>query len=282
MGRVQGKVAVITGAARGQGRNHAVRLAEEGADIIAIDLCEDIDAATYALAGPEDLEETVRLVEKTGRRAVARRVDVRDAVALKKAIDEGVAELGGRLDVVIPNAGILPLGQAPVDSYTTTLDIDLVGVLNTVHAALPHVGEGGSVILVGSVMAFTPYGPEDAIAGPGMGAYKFAKHTIVDYVTSLAAQLGPSGRRVNAVHPTNVDTPLLLNDTVYRTFRPDLENPTQEDALPVFASIQSMPVPFVDVNDVSSAVVFLASDESRYVTGTNIRIDGGALVKQGR
>ncbi|MFI6149221.1 mycofactocin-coupled SDR family oxidoreductase [Streptomyces sp. NPDC051109] len=282
MGRVEHKVVVITGAARGQGRSHAVRLAEEGADIIAIDLCEDVDVATYALATPEELDETVKLVEKTGRRAVAKRVDVRDAVALRKAIDEGVAELGGRLDAVIPNAGILPLGQGPVDGYTTTLDINLVGVFNTVHAALPHIGEGGSVILVGSVMAFTPYGPEDAIAGPGMGAYKFAKHTIVDYVTSLAAQLGPSGRRVNAVHPTNVDTPLLLNDTVYRTFRPDLESPTQEDALPVFASIQSMPVPYVSADDVSNAVVYLVSDESRYVTGTNIRIDGGALVKQGR
>ncbi|MEW1864572.1 mycofactocin-coupled SDR family oxidoreductase [Streptomyces sp. NBC_00669] len=282
MGRVEGKVAVVTGAARGQGRSHAVRLAEEGADIIAIDACEDNDAATYPMATQADLDETARLVEKAGRRVFARRADVRDAAALRAAIDAGVAELG-RLDVVVPNAGILPMGaQLPVGSFTGTIDVNLVGSINTVHAALPHLGEGGSIILVGSIMGFLPPGPEDAMAGPGMGGYKFAKHVMVDYANALANQLAASGRRVNAVHPTNVDTSMLLNDAVYQAFRPDMENPGRADAEPIFTTIQAMPVPYVHAEDVSNAVVYLASDESRYVTGLHLRIDAGALVKQGR
>ncbi|MFI8952042.1 mycofactocin-coupled SDR family oxidoreductase [Streptomyces sp. NPDC053750] len=281
MGRVAGKVALITGAGRGQGRSHAVRLAEEGADIIAVDLCEDIESAPYPMAGPGDLEETARLVEKTGRRVVARRADVRDRDALKAAIDEGVAELG-RLDVVVPNAGILPIGAGrPIDAFTDTVDINLSGVVNTVHFALPHLGEGASIVVIGSMTGLQPGHGDVSPAGPGFAGYRFAKHTLVEYVNTLSQLVAGSGQRVNAVHPTNVDTDMLLNDAVYRTFRPDLEEPTREDVDPVFTGLQSMPIPFVNPIDVSHAVVYLASDESRYVTGLHLKVDAGATVKQG-
>ncbi|MER6570172.1 mycofactocin-coupled SDR family oxidoreductase [Streptomyces sp. NPDC001093] len=281
MGRVAGKVAVITGAGRGQGRSHAVRLAEEGADIIALDLCEDIPVAEYPMAGADDLDETARLVEKAGRRVVARRVDVRDRDALKAAVDEGVAQLG-RLDVVIPNAGILPIGAGrPIGAFTDTVDINLNGVINTVHAALPHLGEGASIIVIGSVTGLQPGHGDVSPAGPGFAGYRFAKHTLVEYVNTLAQLLAGTGQRVNAVHPTNVDTHMLLNDAMYKTFRPDLEQPTREDVDPIFTGIQSMPIPFVNPIDVSHAVVYLASDESRYVTGLHLKVDGGATVKQG-
>ncbi|MFD3746413.1 mycofactocin-coupled SDR family oxidoreductase [Nocardia sp. NPDC058633] len=281
MGRVAGKVAVITGAGRGQGRSHAVRLAEEGADIIAIDLCEDIASVAYPMAGADDLAETARLVEKTGRRIVTRRADVRDRDALKAAIDEGVAELG-RLDVVIPNAGILPIGAGrPIGAFVDTVDINLGGVVNTVHAALPHLGEGASIIIIGSMTALQPGHGDVSPAGPGFAAYRFAKHTLVEYVNTLAQLVSSAGQRVNAVHPTNVDTHMLLNDSVYKTFRPDLEEPTQADVDPIFTGIQSMPIPYVNPIDVSHAVVYLASDESRYVTGLHLKVDAGAAVKQG-
>ncbi|MFI9024323.1 mycofactocin-coupled SDR family oxidoreductase [Streptomyces sp. NPDC053560] len=281
MGRVSGKVAVITGAARGQGRSHAVRLAEEGADIIAIDLCEDISVVEYPMADGAELAETAALVEKAGRRAVTKVADVRDRDALRAAIDEGVAELG-RLDIVVPNAGILPIGaERPIEAFTATADINLGGVLNTVHAAIPHLSEGGSIIVIGSMTGLQPGHADVSPAGPGFAGYRFAKHTLVEYVNTLSQLLAPAGTRVNAVHPTNVDTHMLLNDAVYRTFRPDLESPSREDVDPVFTGIQSMRIPFVNASDVSHAVVYLASDESRYVTGLHLKVDAGATVKQG-
>lgn len=281
MGRVTDKVAVVTGAARGQGRSHAVRLAEEGADIIAIDICAPVSICEYDMAGPDDLQETARLVEKTGRRVITQIVDVRDREALRTAIDESVAQLG-RLDIVIPNAGVLPIGHGrPLEAFTATADINLGGVLNTVHAALPHLSEGGSIVVIGSITGLTPGHKDAGLAGPGFAAYVFAKHTLVEYVNTLSQLLAPTGTRVNAVHPTNVDTAMVLNDAVYRAFLPENEAPTLEDAKGVLSSIQAMPVPWVNVGDVSNAIVYLASDESRYVTGLHLKIDAGALVKQG-
>lgn len=283
MGRVEGKVVVITGAARGQGRSHAVRLAEEGADIIAIDIGEDIEVVEYPLGTVEELAETARLVEKTGRRIVTKVADIRDRAALRKAIDEGVAELG-RLDVVVANAAIGPVGAGrPLTAFAEAVDVNLSGTLNTVHAALPHLQEGASVILIGSAAAyFASYGGDPGGMGPGGIGYAFTKQMLGHYVNWFAPFLAPQGLRINVVHPTNVNTPMLHNEAMYKVFRPDLEHPAQQDAEPGFAMVQAQPIPYVEPIDVSHAVTYLASDESRFVTGTQLRVDGGAVVKNGK
>ncbi|MGV9313891.1 mycofactocin-coupled SDR family oxidoreductase [Streptomyces sp. NPDC003691] len=280
MGRVENKVAVITGAARGQGRSHAVELARQGADIVAVDLCKEIANAGYAMASNEDLDETARRVRETGRRAVVKYADVRDYAAIRSAVAEGVAELDGGLDVLIPNAGILPMGEdVTVDGFAASIDVNLVGVLNTVHAALPYLRDGASVILSGSIASLVPSVGEEEIAGAGYVGYRFGKQVLVEYMKELTLQLAPRGIRVNSVHPTTVDTDMARNEAMFRTYRPDLENPTVEDIAPILATIQAMPITHVSTSDVSHAVVYLASDESRYVTGTQLRIDGGAIAK---
>jgi SDR family mycofactocin-dependent oxidoreductase len=282
MGRVDGKVAFITGAARGQGRSHAVHLAEEGADIIAVDICEDIASNDYPLARPEDLDDTARLVEKTGRRIVPVQADVRDRRALAEAVGTGISELG-KLDVVVANAGICPLGEGqPVDAFVDAVDVDLVGVINTVHVALPHLGEGASIIMTGSVAgllssASSGSGPQ----GLGGAGYNLAKRVIVEYSTTLAVKLAPKSIRVNAIHPTNCNTEMLQSEPMYKTFRPDLANPTVEEAEVGFRSMQAMPIPWVEPSDISYAVLYLASDESRYVTGMQLKVDGGATIQRG-
>jgi SDR family mycofactocin-dependent oxidoreductase len=282
MGRVEDKVVFITGAARGQGRSHAVHLAEEGADIIAVDICEDIVSNEYPLARPEDLDETARLVEKTGRRIVPIQADVRDRAALSASLGRGVAELG-KLDVVVANAGICPLGEAlPVEAFVDAVDVDLVGVINTVHVCLPHLREGASIIMTGSVAgllssASSGSGPQ----GLGGAGYNLAKRVIVEYSTTLAVKLAPKAIRVNAVHPTNCNTDMLQSEPMYKTFRPDLADPTVEEAEVGFRSMQAMPIPWVEPADISYAVVYLASDESRYVTGMQLRVDGGATIQRG-
>jgi SDR family mycofactocin-dependent oxidoreductase len=280
MGRVQGKVAFVTGAARGQGRSHAVHLAEEGADVIAVDICEDIDSNGYPLSRPEDLEETARLVEKTGRGIVTVQADVRERGSLAAALRTGLDQFG-KLDVVVANASICPLGEGlPVEAWIDAVDVDLLGVINTVHVALPHLGEGSSIIMTGSAAgllssAASGSGPQ----GLGGAGYNLAKRVIVEYSTTLAVKLAPKSIRINAVHPTNCNTNMLQSEPMYKTFRPDLANPTVEEALAGFQSFQAMPVPWVEPSDVSYAVVYLASDESRYVTGLQLPVDAGATVK---
>ncbi|NGO68695.1 mycofactocin-coupled SDR family oxidoreductase [Streptomyces boncukensis] len=279
MNRVMDKVVAITGAARGLGRSHAVRLAEEGADIIALDVCADATTPQYAGATPSDLGETARLVEKTGRRAVTRQVDVRDRAALDAALDEAVTELG-RLDVLVVNAGINPVGpDRPISAFAETIDINLVGAINTVHSALPHLGDGSSVIVTGSAAGLMPRYDGANGVGPGAAAYAYSKHALAEYAERLAVRLAPSGTRVNVVHPTNAPTDLIKNPAAYRTFRPDLENPTAEDVEMVYANMHGMPIAYLDEADVSHAVVYLASDESRYVTGAQLRIDAGLIGK---
>ena len=280
MGRVQGKVAFITGAARGQGRSHAVRLAEEGADIIAVDLCHDIESIKYSLAGPDDLKETVRLVEGLDRRIVAVQADVRERAQLREALESGLAELG-RLDIVVAQAGIAAMkGEPPLQAWTDVLDTNLLGTINAIHVALPHLGEGASVIATGSTAAYLNALPMQQVGtDPGGVGYMVAKRLLSQYVHDLARELAPRKIRANVIHPTNVGTDMLFSEPMYRSFRPDLENPTRQDAELAFGVQQAMPVPYIEAVDISNAVLFLASDEARYITGMQLRVDAGGYLK---
>lgn len=276
MGRVSGKVAFITGAARGQGRAHAVRLAEEGADIIAVDLCEDVPEMAYPGGTEEDLAKTGRLVEKAGRRVVTRKADVRSLDQLQSAVDAGVAELG-RLDVVVANAGVLtavgPFDQMSEAAFMDTIDINLTGAWRTVRVAMPHLrasGGTGSIILTSSSAGLR--------ASRQTSHYVASKTGLVGLMKAMALELGPEMIRVNSVHPTQVDTPMIHNEFMYRRARPDLENPGRDDLAAASLSRMAMPVPWVDPVEISHAVVFLASEESRYVTGLAMTVDAGISI----
>jgi SDR family mycofactocin-dependent oxidoreductase len=276
-GRVAGKVAFITGGARGQGRSHAVRLAQEGADIIAIDICGPIDNMAYPHSTPDDLAETADLVKAQDRRIVTAQVDVRDFDALKAAVDGGVEQLG-RLDIIVANAGIGTFGnklhKIREETWQDMIDVNLSGVWKTVKAGVPHLikgGRGGSIVMTGSV------GSHKALAYTGH--YIAAKHGVIGLMRSFAVELGQHLIRVNSVHPSQVNTPMTMNDVTYKLFRPDLENPGPEDFAPFSQMTHTLPVPWVEAGDVSNAVLFLASDESRYVTGVSLPVDAGALLK---
>jgi SDR family mycofactocin-dependent oxidoreductase len=278
-GRVQDKVALITGAARGQGRAHAVRLAGEGAHIVAIDLCDQIESNPYPLATDEDLAETGRLVESAGRSCVAVKADVREPEQLRAAVKQGLDRLG-RLDIVVANAGILPSGpDKGAMAFVDAVQVDFVGVLNTIEATLPNLPDGASIIVTGSTAALMPNTTDNPAMGPGGAGYGFAKQALVPLVEQLALHLSSRFIRVNAVHPTNCNTHLLHHDNLYQLFRPDLEHPTREDVEPAFTAFQAMPIPYVEPEDIANLVVFLASDESRYITGHQIRVDAGSLLK---
>ncbi|HEY5853383.1 MAG TPA: mycofactocin-coupled SDR family oxidoreductase [Aldersonia sp.] len=280
MGRVEGKVAFVTGAARGQGRSHAIRLAEEGADIIAIDLCENIESIGYPMAPPEDLDETARLIEKLDRRVVTVQADVRESAQMRDAVERGIAELG-RLDIVIAQAGVAGMkGEPAVQAWCDVVNTNLVGTINAVQAALPHLGSGASIVATGSTAALMDLSKVD-VPGKDLGgvAYVFSKRALSQYIHQLATHLAPRGIRANVVHPTNCDTDMLQSEPMYRSFRPDLEAPTRQDAEPAFYVQQAMPVPFVEPIDISNAVLFLASEEARYVTGMQLRIDAGGYLK---
>jgi SDR family mycofactocin-dependent oxidoreductase len=280
MGRVQDKVAFITGAARGQGRSHAVRLAEEGADIIAVDVCQDIASIKYPLAGPDDLKETVRLVEGLDRRIVAVRADVRERTQLQEALESGLAELG-RVDIVVAQAGIAAMkGEPPLQAWTDVIDTNLLGTINAIQVALPHLDEGASVIATGSTAAYVNALPMMELGtDPGGIGYMVAKKMLAQYMHELARNLAPRKIRANVVHPTNVATDMLFSEPMYQSFRPDLEHPTRQDAELAFGVQQGMPIPYVEPIDISNAVLFLASDESRYVTGMQLRVDAGGYLK---
>src|SRR5215212_5453913 len=276
-GRVDGKVAFITGAARGQGRSHAVRLAEEGADIIAVDICRGFDDSTAPAATPEDLAETADMVKNLGRRIVTEEVDVRDFDALKAAVDSGVEHLGG-LDIVVANAGIgtrgVKLHKMREDIFDETIDVNLGGVWKTVKAAVPHLlagGRGGSIVITSSVGGTKAY--------PQVGHYIAAKHGVVGLMRTFAVELGQHSIRVNSVHPTNVNTPLFMNEGTMKLFRPDLESPGPDDLAVAARFMHVLPTGWVEPVDISNAVLFLASDESRFVTGLTMTIDAGSMLK---
>ena len=272
MGRVEGKVAFITGAARGQGRSHAVRLAEEGADIIAVDICRQVETVPYPTATSEDLAETVRQVEALDRRIIATEADVRDLAALQAAVDDGVAQLG-RLDIVLANAGIsTPASTLEMDeeTWSTMIDVNLTGQWKTIKAAVPHVvagGRGGSVVITSSLAAI--------YANPNTAHYSAAKAGLVIFAKVLAKELAPHSIRVNTLHPTTVATDMILNEPTYRLFRPDLENPTRADFEEAALTLNKLPVPAIEAVDISNAVLHLVSDEGRYVTGTTHVVDAG-------
>ncbi|MGC5627587.1 mycofactocin-coupled SDR family oxidoreductase [Georgenia sp. Z1344] len=276
-GRVAGKVAFISGGARGQGRSHAVRLAEEGADIITFDIAEDVPNVPYAGATEQDLAETVRQVEALDRRIIARKVDVRDAEAVKALADEGVAELGS-IDIVSGNAGIIsglaPAHELPVEVWKDMIDINLSGVWNTCRAAIPHMKagrRGGSIVLTSSAAGLMPYA--------NSAHYVAAKHGVVGLMRSLALELGPDNIRVNSIHPTQVDTPMIQNDATWKLFLPAEEHPTREQFGEVSKGMQVLPTPWVDARDISNALLFLASDEARFITGVPLPVDAGTLIK---
>ncbi len=279
MGRVDGKVVLITGVARGQGRAHALRLAEEGADIVGVDVLEDFATNDYAMSTQADLDETVRLVEKLDRRIVVRKADVRDLQSLKTAVDGAVAELGGRLDAVIAQAGICPLANSDAQAFLDAVTVDFNGVVNAVDAALPHLVDGGSVIATGSVAGLITGATDNPKTGAGGLGYSFAKRSVAAFVNDLAIALAPRMIRANAIHPTNCNTNMLNSDIMYRQFRPDLENPTREDALVAFPAMNAMPVGYVEPEDIAAMGLFLVSDESRYVTGMQMRVDAGAYIR---
>ncbi len=280
MGRVAGKVAFITGAARGQGRSHAVRLAEEGADIIAVDICRDIDTIKYSLSRREDLEETARLVRKAGQKALAVEADVRDAEQMRIAVSDGLAEFG-KIDIVVAQAGIAGMQGEPKDlAWIDVINTNLVGTINAIQAALPHLKAGASIIATGSTAGLMQTKALDNPGtDPGGVAYPVSKRLLSQYVHELAAQFGHRMIRANVIHPTNCNTPMLHSEPMYKAFRPDLEHPTREEAEVAFPVQQVMPVPYVEPEDISEMVVFLASDASRYVSGMQMRVDAGGYLR---
>jgi SDR family mycofactocin-dependent oxidoreductase len=277
MGRLDGKVALISGVARGQGRSHAIRLAEEGADIIGFDVLEPIAGAPYGPATEEDLAETVKAVEALDRRIIAKKADVRKWEQVKAVTDEGVAEFG-RLDIVLGNAGIFTSPNTAEnitdEEFVDMVEVNLTGVWRTVKAAIPHMkaaGNGGSIVLTSSTAGLNGF--------PNFAHYVSAKHGVVGLMRTLALELGPEMIRVNSVHPTGVATDMILNDGMYKLFRPDLENPGLEDFKPVMQSMNLLPTVWLEPVDISNAIVFLCSDEARYITGVTLPVDAGQTVK---
>ena len=285
-GRMDGKVTLITGAGRGQGRAHAVKQGSEGSKIIAIDICEDIESNPYPMSSWDDLQETKALVEKAGSECLTIKADVRQRDQLVAAAAEGVAKFG-RLTTLCANAGILPMAMGdpnPLD-FQDAVDVDLIGVMNALTACVPHIipaGREGSIIITGSTAAMLPntVGNDPTMTmGPGGAGYGWAKMCLMTYTEQMAMHLSGYGVRVNCIHPTNVNTHLLHNDGLYGLFRPDLETVTREDFEPASTYFQALPIPWLEPEDVADLVCFLASDESKNITGDNIRIDAGSFIK---
>ncbi|MCU1524441.1 MAG: 3-ketoacyl-ACP reductase [Microbacteriaceae bacterium] len=277
MGRLDGKVAFITGAARGQGRSHALRLAQEGADIIAIDIAAQMGSVPYDMATPADLAETVRQIEALDRRIIATQADVRDYDAVKSALDDGVAQLG-KLDIVSANAGIFSFGtmeELTDVEWDELQDVNLKGVWHTAKAAIPHLraNGGGSMILTSSSAGVK--------AVPNIGHYVAAKHGVIGLMKTLALELANDMIRVNTVNPTSVNTDMIQNAATYELFAPDLPvaERTKEVIGERFKTMNALPIPWVEAVDISNAVLFLASDEARYITGVVFPVDAGQLVK---
>jgi SDR family mycofactocin-dependent oxidoreductase len=273
MGLLDGKVAFISGGARGQGRSHALRLAEEGADIITFDICEQLSSMAYAGATEDDLAETVKLVEERDRRIVARKADVRDQGAVQAVLDEGVAEFN-RVDIVLANAGIMGvIGDVSqsIAAWHEAIDVMLTGVLHTCEAAIPRLieqGEGGSIVITSSLAGLRAPMRTLDMKSLGMLGYFAAKHGVVGLMRAYANALGPYSVRVNTVHPTGVNTPMIAN--------PEFMALAQEQPEWMEAMRNALPVPMIEAEDVSNAIIYLCSDAGRYITGVTMPVDAGA------
>lgn len=273
--RFEDQVVLVTGAARGQGRATAEAFAREGADIIAVDICAPI-AADSPPSNPDDFAATIAAVEGHGRRILARSGDVRDLAGLETIVSDGVAAFG-RLDVVSANAGISGMGrsdQLEEAQWDTMIAVNLSGVWRTCRAAIPHMvrgRRGGAIVLTASAAGLK--------ALPYVSHYSAAKHGVVGLMRSLAAELGPRSIRVNAVCSTTVRTPLIEHEGHYRLFRPDLDHPSAADVAEAASKINVLPVPWIEVEDVANAVLWLSSTEARYVTGVALPVDAGFLIK---
>lgn len=276
MGRLDGKIALVTGAGRGMGRAHCVRLASDGADVVALDRCAPVDSVPYAMATTDDLDETARLVTGLGRRVLATVADVRDQAALDGVVAEAVATLGG-LDLVVANAGVSAVGRAwefTEEQWRDVVDINLTGVWHTAKAVIPTMiaqRRGGSIVLVSSTGGLRGL--------PHTGPYTASKHAVIGLMRTLALELGRYDIRVNAVSPTTVDTPLALNETMFKLFRPDLESPGRADMAQAAPVLNVLPVAWLEPSDVANAVAWLCSDEARYLTGVALPVDAGATIK---
>lgn len=277
MGKLDGKVAFVTGAARGQGRSHAIRLAEEGADIVAVDICRAIETVPYEGATADELAETAALVEQLDRRIITAEVDIRSSEQLDAAVAKAKEALG-HIDILVANAGIWSLSQQSWllddESWQTMIDINLTGQWRTTKAVVPTMieqGTGGAITITSSSIGLK--------ATQGNVHYTSAKHGVIGLVRTLAHELGEYGIRVNAVCPTSVDTTMLTNDAIYDLFRPDLDHPTYADAEEALKGLNIMPVALLAPRDVSNAIAWLVSDEARYVTGIALPVDAGSTAK---
>lgn len=276
MGKLENKVAFITGAARGQGRSHAVRFAEEGADIIAVDVCHQFDCVEYPMATPDDLDETVKLVEKYQRNIVAHQVDVRDRSALEKAFSDGLSKLG-HVDIVVANAGIMPVTGSQsrrVDAWHDAIDVMLTGVYHTVEVAVPAMvsaDKGGAIVITSSTAGLKGLSKGLGPTSPGLLGYTASKHGVVGLMRAYANALAPHRIRVNTVHPTGVNTPMVVNEAFGRFIAefPEMASSMQNP----------MPVELVEPVDISNAMVWLCSDDARYVTGVTLPVDAGFTVR---
>jgi len=270
MGSLDGKVAFVTGAARGQGRAHAMKLASEGADVIAVDLCDQIASVPYPMATADDLAATVKLVEDAGGRIVARHADVRDLPALKSALQAGIDEFG-RLDIVVANAGIAPM-QAGEDGWRDVIDVNLTGAHHTVEAAKQTMidqGDGGAIVLISSAAGLAGIGSPDA----GAIGYTAAKHGMVGLMRVYANHLAPHSIRVNSIHPAGVDTPMINNEFI-RQWLVDMVGTINVDMG------NALPVQVLEPDDIANALAFLVSDAARYITGVTLPVDAGYINKR--
>ena len=271
MGNLEGKVALITGAARGMGRAHAVKLASEGADVIAIDICADFGCTDYPGATPADLAETGRLVEGLGRRVLLRQVDVRDSEAMHAVVDEGVREFG-RLDIVVANAGIIRVtdDEDRQQTFRDIVEVNLVGAWNTVDAAIPALiagRRGGSIVLTSSTQGIKALGTDRA----GPQAYAASKRALVALMQGWATQLAPHSIRVNTIHPSGVATDMILNDATMKLVA--AEDPW------IIAQQNALPLALLQPDDIAGAVAWLVSESGQFITGTSWPLDAGFLLR---